>query len=44
VLARQGLIERRGGEWLLHGDPPGELLELQSIRVSTDDEQPAPDR
>jgi CRP-like cAMP-binding protein len=31
VLARQGLIERRGGEWLLHGDPPGELLELQSI-------------
>ena len=33
VLARQGLIERVGREWLLRGDPPGELLELQSISV-----------
>ncbi|HUA03646.1 MAG TPA: Crp/Fnr family transcriptional regulator [Solirubrobacteraceae bacterium] len=39
-LARQGLVERVGREWLLHGDPPGELLEFQSIRVATSDEQP----
>lgn len=40
VLARQGLVERMGREWLLHGDPPGELLELQSIRVATEDDPP----
>lgn len=39
VLARQGLIEKVGREWLLHGDPPGELLELQPIRLATDDSQ-----
>jgi CRP/FNR family transcriptional regulator, cyclic AMP receptor protein len=43
VLARQGLIERVDGAWLLRGDPPGELLELQSIHVATD-EQPADGR
>jgi CRP-like cAMP-binding protein len=36
VLARQGLIERVDREWLLRGDPPGELLELQSISVAGD--------
>lgn len=40
VLARQGLVERVGREWLLRGDPPGELLEFQSIRLGTGDEQP----
>ncbi len=41
VLARQGVVERVGREWLLHGDPPGELLELQSIRVAKNGSQPA---
>jgi CRP/FNR family transcriptional regulator, cyclic AMP receptor protein len=41
TLARQGLVERVGREWLLHGDPPGELLELQSIQVATDAEPSA---
>jgi CRP-like cAMP-binding protein len=41
VLSRQGVVERVGREWLLHGDPPGELLELQSIRLDTDDAKPA---
>jgi len=33
ALAQQGLIERVDEEWLLHGDPPSELLKLQSIRA-----------
>jgi CRP/FNR family cyclic AMP-dependent transcriptional regulator len=37
ALARQGLVERVGREWLLRGDPPSELLELQSVRVATND-------
>jgi CRP/FNR family transcriptional regulator, cyclic AMP receptor protein len=41
VLARQGLIERVDREWLLRGDPPGELLELQSISVAGDVERSA---
>ena len=44
VLARQGLVERAGREWLLRGDPPGELLELQSVRVAIDDGQPTDSR
>jgi CRP/FNR family transcriptional regulator, cyclic AMP receptor protein len=32
-LARRGLVQRVGREWLLSGDPPGELLDVQSIRV-----------
>jgi CRP/FNR family transcriptional regulator, cyclic AMP receptor protein len=36
LLARQGVVERVGREWLLHGNPPGELLERQSIRVAAD--------
>jgi CRP/FNR family transcriptional regulator, cyclic AMP receptor protein len=36
VLARQGLVDRVDREWLLRGDPPGELLELQSISVAED--------
>jgi CRP/FNR family transcriptional regulator, cyclic AMP receptor protein len=40
VLARQGLVERVGREWVLHGDPPGELLELQSISVAMEDDPP----
>ena len=39
VLARQGLIQRVDGGWLLRGDPPGELLELQSVRVANDGER-----
>jgi CRP-like cAMP-binding protein len=34
VLARQGLVERVGRDWLLRGDPPGELLQLQPINVA----------
>lgn len=43
LLAREGLVQRANGEWLLRGDPPGELLELQSVRVATDN-QPSMDR
>lgn len=32
-LARRGLVQRDGGAWILSGDPPGELLELQPIQV-----------
>ena len=41
VLARQGLVQRVDREWLLRGDPPGELLELQSITVAQDAEHSA---
>jgi CRP/FNR family transcriptional regulator, cyclic AMP receptor protein len=34
-LARQGLVERISDGWLLHGDPPSELLEVQPISVAT---------
>jgi CRP/FNR family transcriptional regulator, cyclic AMP receptor protein len=33
-LARQGLVERVGDGWLLRGEPPGELLELQPVHVA----------
>src|SRR5579884_3976213 len=36
-MARRGLVERVGPGWLLRGDPPGELLELQRVHVATDD-------
>lgn len=37
-MVRQGLIERSGRGWLLRGDPPGELLQLQPVNVSADDQ------
>jgi len=37
-MTRQGLVKRVGRGWLLRGDPPGELLQLQPVNVSTDDE------
>jgi CRP/FNR family transcriptional regulator, cyclic AMP receptor protein len=40
-LARRGLVERIPDGWMLYGEPPGELLELQPISVAADDEQPA---
>jgi len=40
VLARQGLVQRIDGAWLLRGDPPGELLELHSVTVPEDAERP----
>jgi CRP/FNR family transcriptional regulator, cyclic AMP receptor protein len=33
-LARHGLVTPRERGWLLHGDPPGELLEIQPVHVS----------
>jgi CRP/FNR family transcriptional regulator, cyclic AMP receptor protein len=33
-MARQGLVRRVATGWLLQGDPPGELLQLQPIRVA----------
>lgn len=36
-MARNGLVERVGRGWLLRGDPPGELLQLQPVNVTTDD-------
>lgn len=34
-LARQGLVISAGGGWLLSGEPPGELLELQEVGGTT---------
>lgn len=36
-MARQGLVERVGRGWLLRGDPPGELLQLQPVNVTSGD-------
>ncbi len=36
-MARQALVERVGRGWLLRGDPPGELLQLQLVNVLTDE-------
>lgn len=36
-MARQGLVERVGTGWLLRGDPPGELLQLQPVHVVGDE-------
>ncbi|MGH2859836.1 MAG: helix-turn-helix domain-containing protein [Solirubrobacteraceae bacterium] len=33
-LSRQGLVVSRGSGWLLSGEPPGELLEIQEVEVS----------
>jgi hypothetical protein len=33
-LARQGLVTPVKDGWLLSGEPPGELLELQQVGVS----------
>lgn len=33
-LGRQGLVEALDRGWLLRGDPPGELLELEPLRVA----------
>ena len=32
-LARRGLVRREGPAWLVSGEPPGELLELQPVDV-----------
>lgn len=37
-MTRQGLVERIGTGWLLRGDPPGELLQLQPVHVAGEDE------
>lgn len=34
-LARQALVTPRDRGWLLHGDPPGELLEIEAIHVGS---------
>jgi CRP-like cAMP-binding protein len=33
-LARQGLVEPLNRGWLLRGEPPGELLELEHVQVA----------
>ena len=35
-MVRQGMVERVGRGWLLRGDPPGELLQLQPVNVADD--------
>jgi CRP/FNR family transcriptional regulator, cyclic AMP receptor protein len=35
-LSRRGLVRRDGAGWLLSGEPPGELLQLQPIHVPPD--------
>lgn len=37
-MVRNGLVERVGRGWLLRGDPPGELLQLQPVNVTSDDQ------
>ncbi|HSC02094.1 MAG TPA: helix-turn-helix domain-containing protein [Solirubrobacteraceae bacterium] len=37
-MTRNGLVERVGRGWLLRGDPPGELLQLQPVNVTTDEQ------
>jgi hypothetical protein len=37
-MVRRGQVERVGRGWLLRGDPPGELLQLQPVNVTTDDQ------
>ncbi len=34
-LAKLGLVRAEGNRWLLSGEPPGELLELETIRPAT---------
>jgi CRP/FNR family transcriptional regulator, cyclic AMP receptor protein len=34
-LGEQGLIRANSGEWLLSGEPPGELLDLQTVQIGT---------
>jgi CRP/FNR family cyclic AMP-dependent transcriptional regulator len=36
-LARRGLVQRVADGWLLSGEPPGELLQLQPVEVPPDD-------
>jgi CRP/FNR family cyclic AMP-dependent transcriptional regulator len=36
-LSRQGLVAPVNGGWLLSGDPPGELLEVQAVDVTVAD-------
>jgi CRP/FNR family transcriptional regulator, cyclic AMP receptor protein len=36
-LARRGLLRYSGGEWLLWGDPPRELLQLEPNRFATNE-------
>jgi CRP-like cAMP-binding protein len=36
-LARQELVTPRDPGWLLHGEPPGELLKIQAIRIAAND-------
>ncbi|HTX07640.1 MAG TPA: hypothetical protein VME22_03455 [Solirubrobacteraceae bacterium] len=33
-LARRGLVRRNGSAWILSGEPPGELLQLQPVDVA----------
>jgi hypothetical protein len=36
-LSRRGVVQRDGRQWLLRGDPPAELLQLQPVRVAGND-------
>jgi len=36
ALSEQGVLQRSGGEWLLSGDPPWELLQFHSTEVTTE--------
>jgi CRP-like cAMP-binding protein len=40
-LGRQGLVISAERGWLLRGDPPGELLELQDVEVPEDEDRAA---
>jgi CRP/FNR family transcriptional regulator, cyclic AMP receptor protein len=39
-LAKLGLVRAEGNRWLLSGEPPGELLELETINPAAE-KQPA---
>jgi CRP-like cAMP-binding protein len=39
-LARKGLVRSSGGRWLLFGEPPGELLDVEAIAPPRASEPP----
>jgi hypothetical protein len=38
-LSRRGLVLSRGGEWILHGEPPRELLDIEATATESPPQQ-----
>jgi hypothetical protein len=43
-LARRGLIRQSGKVWVLHGEPPGELLRIADVQPGSLPPEPRPPR